>query len=435
MENNNLPEAIESEKIILSSLLCDKTGEAFDSCLHLRPHHFLNRSHSIIFNCMMNLHHELKGTDLVMVTDTLKSKGQLEEIGGYNFLNNLFCSHITISHSTHHVETLIEKYRLRKIIDICESSKMSAYQNPNSQDCLSSLERNIFEISENEDLTENQLNNACDDLNHQIELRRNAGDITGLMTGVPAFDDVFFGVQPSQYYILAGLPSSGKTAMADQICGNLLMRDKTVLYISLESVRERVLGKIACKLSGVPFWNFVRNRMQKNELDNIQRIVSVLRKKNLILMRPFDISPMDFRTLIRKSKRRNNIDIVIVDYLQKVSIPSGWDERRTVSRASMEIQRACVETGIPALVLCQLNRDAQEGSRPSMRNLKESSQIEQDADNIAFIWSPNSKRDMPDGASFFSCVFSVDKNKDGASSIDVEMDFDLKKMIFHKKQK
>lgn len=430
---NLLPESLESEKIILSNLLCDTHGEVYDSCSKLRPHHFLNRSHSLIFDAIRVLNGESKPSDLVSVTEALKATGKLEEVGGYLYLSKLFSSYVTQAHSIHHVEMLIEKHRLRKIIDICERGKIGAYANADSSHCLSELESDIFDLSENNSSIENQLQNACSDIRKQIEVRRKGGDIVGTLSGVQPFDEVFFGFQATQHYILAGAPSSGKTAMADQICGNLLMKDKSVLYISLESSRDRALGKIACKLAQVPYWNFVRNRINTNELDLVESILNGLEKKNLILMRPFDITPMELRPLIRKFKRREGIDLVIVDYLQKISMPSGWDERRTVSRASSEIQRACIETGVPSLVLCQLNRETQEGNRPNMRNLKESSQIEQDADNIAFIWSPTSKRDLPEGSIDFPCVFSVEKNKDGASMVDVEMNFELKKMIFRKK--
>lgn len=427
---NLLPESQESEQVILSNLLSDRTGEAFDVCSKLKPYHFLGRSHSIIFESMLNLIQDSKSTDLVSITDHLIKNSKLEEIGGHSFLNKLFSSYLTTAHSSQHVEILIEKYRLRKIVDICEKAQMAALNNSDSQDCLSSLESEIFDLTENEDSNENQLQNGCDGVQRQIEARRKGGDITGLNTGVIPFDNVFSGLQNHQMYIIAGIPSAGKTAMVDQMVGNLLMKNKNILYVSLESDRNRVIGKLACKLADVSFWDFIKNQIKKEELDRVEKFVQILRTKNLVLMRPFDISPMEIRPLIRKCKRRHEIDLVVVDYLQKFSMPTGWDERRTVSRASTEIQRACVETGVPAIVLCQLNRDAQEGARPSMRMLKESSQIEQDADNIALIWSPKSKREFPRELVFFPCVLSVDKNKDGASGIDEGMEFNLPKMYF-----
>lgn len=431
--NKTLPESLESERIILSNLLCDKEGENFDLCSKLRPHHFLTRSHAIIFNSIRSLAQESKAYDMVSVINHLTNSNKLEEVGGSHFVGMLFSSFITSSYSKEHVDILIEKYRLRKIIDICETVKIYALNNLESNDCLSKLEHEVCDISESDNSNENQLQNACDDLDRMIEVRRKGGEITGLLTGISAFDGIFFGCQKGQYYVLGGIPSSGKTAMADQICGNLLMKDKSVLYISLESSRERALAKIACKLASVSFTDLNRNRVSKEELDTFERIVKGLRKKNLILMRPFDISPMDLRPLIRKCHRRNSIDIVILDYLQKIPIPNGWDERRTASRSSMEIQRACVETGVPAIVVCQLNREIGKCDRPSMRNLKESSQIEQDADNIAFVWSEIDKRELPDGSIYSPCILSVDKNKDGASSLDIPMEFEMKKMIFRKK--
>jgi replicative DNA helicase len=433
-EIDAIPDCINAEKLVISSLLCDKYGETFDFCSKLKPFHFLLRSHAIIFETILKLRGESKGTDLVVVSNELQTSGKILDVGGHGELSKLFSSSGFASHTQDHIDLIIEKYRLRKIIEICESIKSKASNSSTSSECLSGLEHDVFDLQDNDNSNENQLQSACDELDKLIEIRRKGEQITGLITGVRPFDEIFFGFQPSQYYVLGGMPSSGKTAMADQICGQLLMRDKAVLYISLESNKERVIGKLACKLAEVSYLSFIRNHLSKDELEEVQKFSAILRKKNLILIRPFDISPMEIRPLIRKYKRKENIQLVILDYLQKISIPSGWDERRTVSRASTEIQRACVDTGVPSLILCQLNREVGEGSRPSMRNLKESSQIEQDADNVALIWGEVNKRDLPSTDRFWPCTLSVDKNKDGASGLDVDMDFELRKMIFHKRK-
>lgn len=429
-----LPESIESERLILSNLLCDKHGEAFECCSKLKPHHFLTRSHAIIFDSMLKLHQESKATDLVTVTDALISNGKIQEIGGHNELNKLFSSHLTIGHTSQHVEILMEKYRLRKLIDICESSKISAVNNQDSSDCISKLEMELFGLCTDKNENDNQLQSAYEDVKRMIEVRKNNKDITGLLSGIPAFDDAFFGFQKAQYYVVAGRPSSGKTAFADQVCVNLLKDNKPVLYISLESDRERVMSKLACKLASVSYWDFKRNRIAPSDLLKVERMNETLKDKPLILMRPFDISPMEVRPLIRRCKRKHDIELIIIDYLQKINIPSGWDERRTVSRGSTEIQRACIETGVPALVVAQLNREAQGTTRPSMSNLKESGQIEQDADNIAMIWSDTDKRDLSEGSVYHPCSMSIEKNKDGASSVDLEMNFHMKNMIFSQRK-
>lgn len=433
MDEISIPRCLEAERVILSNLLCDKHGDAFDACSKLRPFHFFNRSHSILFDAMIRLRSDSKTTDLITVSEELSRTGKLHEIGGEDELNKLFSSYLTTAHTQDHVQLLIEKQKLRKIIEICEGVKRKAQSGDDSKLCMSDIEHLIFDIQENDDSTENQRDIACEEVKEMIEVRRNGGEVNGLITGVKPFDGVFFGVQPSQYYIIGALPSYGKTAMIDQMCGNLLMRDIPVLYISLESDRRRVLSKISCKLVDVCYRNFVTGKCSLEELNKIDKMVDVLNRKEIILMRPFDVTPMELRPMIRKWKRKSGIQIVFLDYIQKVLIPSGWDERRTVSRSSVELQRAAVETGVPVIALAQLNREAGEGSRPSMRNLKESSQIEQDADNVALIWSDQSKVDYQN-ESVFPCILSIDKNKDGASGIDIPMNFNKPIMKFSRKE-
>lgn len=432
-ETKNLPQSLEAEKLILSSLMHDRVGNVIDSCSKLRPEHFYSRSNSIIFACMQKLASEEKGTDLVTVINFLKSNSQMEQVGGEHEIMKLFKSYVTSAHTEDHIEILLEKHRGRKIIEICELGTNTAYRNEDSQECISKIEQELFSLSTDKNEKDNQKYEAYEEVKRMIEVRKSGKEVTGLMSGIKPVDDIFFGFQKGQYYVLAGRPSSGKTAMADQICGNLLMRDKCILYISLESDRERVFSKLACKLANVAFWDFKRNLLRPELLLKVEQFNDILVTKNIILMRPFDISPMEIRPLIRRCKRSDDIDLVIMDYLQKINIPNGWDERRTVSRSSTEIQRACVESGVPALIVAQLNREAKDNTRPYMSHLKESGQIEQDADNIAMIWSPTDKRDLAEGDKIHPCLFTVEKNKDGASSLDIEIDFELDKLKFHPK--
>lgn len=429
----NLPESLEAERIILSNLLCDDSGETLHACSRIKPHHFSSRSHKIVFEAIQSLSFEGKTTDLVTVSNLLASSNKITEVGGHGFVSGLFSSYLTSAHSQDHIDLIVEKYKLRRILEICEEAKYSTLkQEKSAEECIKNLEQEILLLDLEAENHENQLKEAYEEVKAMIEIRKGGQSVTGLLSKVKPFDDVFFGFQLSQLYVLAGRPSSGKTAFADQITGNLLMDNKCVVYISLESDRARVLLKLACKICGVSFWDFKRNKISPEHLLKVERINEILKTKELILLRPFDISPTDIRPLIRRLQRKQKIDLVVLDYIQKINIPNGWDERRTVSRAISEVQRACLETEIPALVLAQLNRES-EGGRPSLRHLKESGQIEQDADNVALLWSNVDKRELDQAAIDHPCILSVEKNKDGASGLDVEMNFEMKIMKFKEK--
>lgn len=425
------PFSIEAEQAILSNLLNSRNGECIDQCSLLSSNHFYNRSHQIVFETISKLHGELKPFDLVTVTNRLRDQSKLEEVGGIGELSKLAMASRLSIHLSDHVAIVEEKFKARRIEEICEGSKISLNSGNEVADVLSKLESDIFELNVSSNQEENELQGGSDDLQRMIDVRKNGGEVTGLLSGIKAWDDCHFGFQRSQYYVLAGRPSAGKSAFADQVALNLILRNVPFLYVALESSRERVLAKIACKMAKVNYYHFIINNLDIEKLNQVQICADRIKKSSMILIRPMDINPNGFRSIMRRAKRRFNIELVILDYLQKVSIPSGMEIRQAISTASMNIQRGCVETNVPALVLCQLNREAEKEARPRMGHLKESGQIEQDADNISILWAQKEKRDLPQGERMLPVACSIEKNKDGASGHDIEFNFEMEKMIFH----
>lgn len=424
-----LPYCDISEKTVVSGLITGSEDEIHDIFLRSKAEFFNNRSYRIIFQGFLDLNQKEKPCDMVSVIDHLKLIGRLDEIGGMNTIHSLAAIHHPNFTVLKAIDILKEKFRLRNLIEICEEIKEESYRGTDSLDLIKSMEDKAFEVGMNLDTaSENRLISASDALQRMIDARRNKDDCKGLMSGIRSFDEIYNGFQEGQYYILGGRPSAGKTAFADQVAMNMVLKGVPFLYICLEAGDSRVLAKMVCKHAGVSYTKFTKGFCNPVELDSVERSGKVFKGSQMILKRPFSIKGSDIRSIIKRDFRRHGIKLVILDYLQKIDLGRD-DERIAIAKASKAIQDTCVETGVPALVLAQLNRDAEMTKRPTMAELKGSGQIEQDADSIAFLWPEEDPFEVPMDQ-MLPVNLSIEKNKDGARGIDQKIYFDRPLMTF-----
>lgn len=425
-----MPHDSEAEAVVLSACIANPTESLDDAMGELGDSHFYHRANRIIFAGLKEM--RLKGQPIESRSLILhfKEKGQLEEIGGMESIFKLCGSFPPDSHFKFYMEALHQKFQLRGMAEIGNDMMAAAFANESPQDIAKILDSRMFQICKTGGQQgRNCLGSAADKLQAMIDKRKSGEKATGTLSGVPTFDKIYHGFQPTQYYVIAGRPSSGKSALADQITVNLVMGDMPVLYIPLESSDERVMGKMACKVAGISFGDFLKNDISLSDLKQIEEATNILRKKPLFLVRPREITTAEIRAIFMRHARQHQLALFVLDYIQKIPTPKGYDERRTISEASMAIQQCSIETGVPSLILAQLNRESEKAARPKMSHLKESSQIEQDADNILILWTEQDPHEIPQGQ-LLPVIMSIEKNKDGVSGVDEHVLFDRPKMMF-----
>lgn len=427
--------APEAERGVLSSILWDPTGDAIDKAMILSPEYFSVRTHGIIFSACQALYLEGYPVDTVTLNEKLRSMGKLDEIGGPYGFSEIMKYTATASNIEYYAKEVLNKSKLYKLAEVGAKIKSRTEICENVSELISEIESDVFNL-QRDGSHENMVLTASSSLKIQIQKRLSGEKVHGLKSGIDSFDEYFGGFQKGQYYVIGGRPSSGKTAFCDQIVTNLVSREIPVLYIALESSTDRVYEKIAHKLAGLVYTQFLRNTMSKEDLARLTSSNAMLERSKLILMRPQDISANEIRSIIRRHKRTHEIELVVLDYLQKIFIPSRMEERRGIGEASKQIQQACVDTGVPSLIVVQLNRESDSFNRPSMNHIKESGQIEQDADNIILLF-PDPDIDVKSFPKdeMLPVTMAIEKNKDGIKDWDCHLLFDRPKMKFAEKSK
>lgn len=424
-----MPQSPESEAAIIGLCIYDPKSH-LDTCLEvLSSEDFYTRSLMLIFNALREMRDCGQAVDVITVTDKLKTQGILEESGGAYSLSQLVHGKFISVNLEDYIEAIRQKAKLRALVALGHEMIAKGSSSEGPEALTLQIESALVSLRDKGGSRDNLLQSAADKVLEMVTKRKSGERVQGCSTGILTLDRIFGGLQRSQMYILAARPSCGKTSMADQITMNLIMHDKPVLFIGLEASSERILAKMACKAADVTYWDFIRNSLNAQDLQKVENIIGVLRKKPLVLLRPPSLGASGIRSSVLTYARQMDLQLIVLDFIQRVDIPKGQDERRAIGDASKALANVSVETGIPCLVLAQLNRTSENEARPRMRHLKETGQLEEDADNVLLLWS----KDQDVKPLRQDVILSIEKNKDGASGFDEQMIFDRPKMTFKEK--
>ncbi len=390
------PQNIEAEQSILGSLMLSK--EAIIKIADLiKPKDFYHPAHETIYETIIDLYENREPIDLLSLSNRLKEKGKLEEIGGQSYLTTLVNSVPTAAHIDHYGKIVQKKSTLRRLIDAASQIVNLGYDEEKEADVLlDQAEQKIFNVSQNylhQDFSPIKpiLEEAFDRID---ELHKNKGKLRGLPTGFYELDNILAGLQNSNLIILAARPSLGKTSLAMDIARNVATREKIPVGIfSLEMSQEELIDRLLCSQANIDLWKLRTGRLSsEGENDDFSRIgqaMGVLSEAPIFIDDAASSSVMEMRTMARRLQAEHGLGLIIVDYIQMMKSQSSIENRvQEISEISRSLKSLARELKIPVLALSQLSRaiESREGQFPRLSDLRESGSIEQDADVVLFIY-------------------------------------------------
>ena len=223
------------------------------------------------------------------------------------------------------------------------------------------------------------------------ESNESGESLVGVSTGFTEIDEITLGFQRSDLIIIAGRPSMGKTALAFNIAENVAREtDKTVLIFSMEMSAEQVVRRFISSIANIDLQRLMRGQLQDSDWEGIDKALSVLSSKNILLDDTPALSPSELRSRARRIKRENkDLAMIIVDYIGLMQVHGKSDNRvAEISEISRSLKALAKELEVPIVALSQLNRavESRPNKRPILADLRDSGAIEQDADVIAFLY-------------------------------------------------
>ena len=386
--DRNLPFSAEAEAgviggMLLNSLVCDEVATI------VRAQDFYSDANRRLFQCLIDMHNEGKGIDLILLTERLRRSGEMEQIGGEAYLAELMESIPIAAHAPRYAEIVRDKAILRSLIETTSNILTNAYESDRTpRELISEAEENIFRISD-ERSSKNVLPMSVimDDLLDKIDSM--TGDLDGVPTGFAKIDDMLNGLHASELIILAARPSMGKTALAANIAEYVSIETKQpVLFFSLEMSREELSMRMLCSRARLRKDDLYMNRLDENERKRFRSACSDLGNASLFIDDTSAHTVAEIAATARRIKRQNGLALIIIDYLTYIEPDNPLEPRQEqVAKAARRLKGLARELDIPVLCLAQVNRQAEQSkdNRPRLSNLCDSGAIEQDADVVMFV--------------------------------------------------
>lgn len=385
------PQNPEAEKSVLGAMLIDE--EAIGLALEiLNETWFYDEIHRRIFSAILDLYNHRKNVDLITLSEKLKSEGQLEAVGGQPYLTRLIDMVPTSANVEHYAHIVKDKGILRMLISNATKIVQESYEarTPVSE-VVDNAERLIFEIS---DLKHSQNSVHIKELvKSTIEridtLYQRKEHVTGLETGFTEFDRMTSGLQPSDLVIIAGRPSMGKSALASSILEHAgLHLKKPVAFFSLEMSKEQLVQRMLCSQARVDAHKVRSGFLAPSDWPKLTSAAGRLSASNIFIDDTPAISALELRAKARRLKSHQDIQLIVLDYLQLMRGTTKTDNRQQeISEISRSIKALARELSIPIVALSQLSRavESRQDHRPQLSDLRESGAIEQDADVVVLM--------------------------------------------------
>ena len=390
------PQAIELEEAILGALMLEK-----DSIIavqeFLTADAFYKETHRIIYKAIEELSMELSPIDLYTVTERLKLHGQLKLVGGASFLASLTQKVGSAAHVEFHAKIIAQKYVQRELIRAStEIQKRSYDESSDVTDLIDFAEGEIFKVSEGH--VKRSIQSSKDILARTMEAieeaSKNEGNFNGVPSGFTAIDRVTLGWQPSDLVIVAARPSMGKTAFTLSMARNVAIdHNIPVAFFSLEMSATQLMMRLIVAESGLDSRDVRSGKLSAEQWRHLEQSIKPLASAPLFIDDTPALSIFEFRSKVRRLKTHENIQLIIIDYLQLMSgsQDTRGNREQEVASISRTLKAIAKELNVPIIALSQLNRAAElrgGSKRPQLSDLRESGAIEQDADIVAFIHRP-----------------------------------------------
>lgn len=387
------PSAQDIEESILGAILIERS--AFEKIAEiLKPEMFYNENYGRVFTAMQQLYNIQQQIDMHTVTEAMTKNGTLEKVGGMYFIAQLTTKIGSAANIEFHAMIVKQKWISREIIKLSAEAEMKAYEDTEDiSDIISELEKGLTQITEQSDDEDMDFTDVISETkSYMIEMqrRRQAGEDIALHTPLNDENDKLSGgFRSPELIILAARPAMGKTQIAIEHTEKFLNYGGGAFF-SLEMKKTQILLRMVAK-SGISMDNIKQGQMNREEWEIADRRLNELEK--------YDLSIYDkVRTIngivrkCRKLKRQKRLNFVVIDYLQLIQTNEKFGTRDLeVGSITNKLKTLAIELDVPIMLLCQLNRDLEKrgDKRPMLSDLRESGNIEQDADIVMFINRPS----------------------------------------------
>ncbi|NUQ35892.1 MAG: replicative DNA helicase [Planctomycetaceae bacterium] len=403
------PHSIEAEQALLGAIFLDNAVMNEVASVVRRPEEFYRTRHQLIYAVMQKLSETGTEIDWITVKEALTRRGELEEAGGVEYLQEITEIAPTSLGARHYAEVVRDKAILRAIILSASEVREQAYDPTHTaEELIEKFEEKVFHLGAARFQSETQsVPKLLEKVREQIELfrklRLGSGEVPGLPSGFKDLDRLLTGFKGGELLVLAARPGHGKTSIALNIAEHAALTAAErredgrggVLFFSLEMTGVELVSRMLCSMSGVSLREVRLGSLTPEQLHAIEEAQRGTRGRPGLAHAPlyiddsFLLSMTEIRAKARRLAEKSGIELIVVDYLQLINGDMRLDRHEQIGIVSRGLKSLARELDVPIIALAQLNRSIEQRrgvqQRPMLSDLRESGSIEQDADVVMFI--------------------------------------------------
>lgn len=400
--SQQIPHDSEAEKAVLGAVFLDPEA-IIDASDVLQPDDFYEHANRIVFQAMLNISDREEVIDPVTLQDELKKNNQVDDIGGIAYVTELSMATPTAAHVTYYAKIVKRKAILRNLISTSQRIIQNAIEGSDDvTDILDDAESQIMGVSQ--DNASGGFKSIHDVLNTAMEEINSIPDdgnmVTGLPSGFSELDKMTTGFHDDELIILAARPGVGKTAFALNVAQFVgLKTDKTVAMFSLEMGAEQLVQRMLASEGLIDSQHLRTGQLTDEEWRKLVVAAGSLDNTSIYIDDTPGIKMSEIRAKARRlAKEKENLGLIVIDYLQLIEGPRSESRQKEVSAISRQLKKLAKELHIPVIALSQLSRSVEQrqDKRPVLSDIRESGSIEQDADIVAFLYRDDYYRDERD---------------------------------------
>ena len=403
------PYSIEAEKAVLGAILLDP-----DECVpvchkrNVTDDQFYDTRHKSIYKAISDIAEKSGHIDLLTVTQHLHDRGLLDRAGGSSYLTQVATSVVSTAGLSHKLDILLAKYTARRILEICNTATQSAGDpDTDPQELLNSLDGQLLTLRES-GTTEGliHVSKVIPAIHEELEAAGRGELPSGLSTGIAGLDTHLNGMKPGQSIIIAARPGRGKTALGLNIAFHTATTGTKTAFFSLEMTAKELCYRLVCADSRTTLKSLLGQNTSLYSQKDVGTSLAKIATSGLYIN---DKSGLEVRQIFaeaRLAKKKHDIGLIVIDYIGLVRCAAAWRKGgrvQEIGEISRAIKTMAKELDVPIITLAQVNREGED--KPKLSNLKESGDIEQDADVVIFL-----HEELVNGRPETSAIFAKARN-------------------------
>ncbi|HWI22088.1 MAG TPA: replicative DNA helicase [Baekduia sp.] len=396
------PHSLEAEQSVLGAvLLSPQTHYAYVIEEGLRPEDFYVPRHQLIYESMLELYNTSEPVDVLTVTENLKARGKLDQVGGATEVDALTASVPAVGNLRRYGQIVKEQSLLRKLLNTTYEIQASVHNHEAlPKDLVERAEKSMLEVARDD--RQKDFRNVGEVLEHEIDvwqkLATDGVTLTGTPSGFSRLDDITGGFQPGNLVIIAARPSMGKSALVANIAENVALskeRPMPVALFSLEMSEAELAQRFIASQASIPGDRLRKGQLKKqSDWKRVMDTAERFHRAPLYVDDSSDVGLTEIRAKARRlhqqtEREYGGLGLIIIDYLQLMRADARIESRvLQIGEISRGLKILARELQVPVVALSQLSRavESRTDKKPMLSDLRESGSIEQDADLVMFIY-------------------------------------------------